>query len=352
MYNIFTRTIIRQKLRGHLPKYFPQVQVAQQNSVSVEKKNDKSNKVSNIKKYWHTKIFSYLEKYENALEKKFPKTMKLYRVFSIGTKEFIKDFYKYTTLVRKYTKNGPGSLSLEEMNLIYQMPKDIARMTPVLIISAIPFTNYIILPLAFYYPRLLLSSHYWTFEQKLEFMLLDQKRRLKHNRPLFRCVQAELDSIKDASLKMKWSDVTAALGSGTHPKTEDILLCIDLFKGPPYSLQHLKHKHLIHLTGIHDLSLWRPFKRKALLKRCFILKQMDFAIKEEGGPNKMSSEAVRKAVSLRGVNPTNMSMESMQDYLNKWITISDKVDRTTASLLLHAPILLAYNHPNNWLLIY
>jgi len=58
-------------------------------------------------------------------------------------------------------------------------------------------------------------------------------------------MQAELKSIKDETLRIKWRDVIACLGSGTHPTTKHIIACSKLFSGPPYSLNNLKRKHLV-----------------------------------------------------------------------------------------------------------
>lgn len=53
-----------------------------------------------------------------------------------------------------------------------------------------------------------------------------------------------------------------------------------------------------------------------------------------------------------GLNPTNMRNEDIIEWLEKWMKISESVDKNSFSLLLHAPILLAYNQPSNWTLIY
>lgn len=79
---------------------------------------------------------------------------------------------------------------------------------------------------------------------------------------------------------------------------------------------------------------------------------MDLAINREGGAHNMPSEALRHSCFLRGLNPTNLSDDEMIEYLRKWVMISEVVDGESVSLYLHLPILLAYNHPNNWVLIH
>ncbi|CAL7933939.1 unnamed protein product [Xylocopa violacea] len=317
----------------------------------VGKKVEK-HKVSNIKQYWFDKYINYIKNYEHVLEKNFPRTMHVYRIFSIGTKDFIQDVKQYIGILKKQNIDGIGNLTVDELQLTYTMPRDLKKICPVLLISAIPFTNYIIFPLAYYFPRHLLTSHYWTLQQKLDFMLVDQKKRLKHNRPLFRCMQAELHNIKNSTLQIKWSGIIACLGSGTHPNMNDILACSELFVGQPFSLNSLKRKHLKELLGIHDISSWSLFKKKRLLERGMLIKQMDQAIQREGGTTTMSNNAIRWALTFRGVNPANMSLESMKNWLEQWFIISNTVNENTISLLLHSPILLAYNHPTNWILVY
>lgn len=55
---------------------------------------------------------------------------------------------------------------------------------------------------------------------------------------------------------------------------------------------------------------------------------------------------------FRGLNPTNMSTATMMEYLKNWLTVSQEVDSSSYSLLLHLPIFLAYNQPSNFALLY
>lgn len=102
------------------------------------------------------------------------------------------------------------------------------------------------------------------------------------------------------------------------------------------------------MHGIH-----RGWLRKyRLAERSYIIHHMDLAIKREGGVHNMSSEALMDACYLRGLNTNNMSNEEMIKWLEQWVQISLKVDGSNISLFLHLPILIGYNHPNNWKMIY
>ena len=58
-----------------------------------------------------------------------------------------------------------------------------------------------------------------------------------------------------------------------------------------------------------------------------------------------------QACFTRGLNPSNVRTDDMVKYLEQWIAVSVHVDPRTYSLVLHCPILLAYNQPTNRVLI-
>ncbi|XP_011634649.1 LETM1 domain-containing protein 1 [Pogonomyrmex barbatus] len=349
MYKLIVRTLAREGANTLGPvKRTP----IQRGLARTQTETEKPGKVANLKRYWFAKYINYIKNYERTLEQKFPRTMRVYRVFSDGSKDVYTDLKRFVAAIKKQGSYGVDSLTREELQLMHTMPRDLRKLSPLFLLSALPFTNYIIFPLALYFPRYLLTSHYWTLQQKLEFMLSDHKRRLKHNRPLFRCMQAELKSIKNEALRIKWRDAIACLGSGTHPTTKNIIACSELFSGSPYSLSNLKRKHLTELLAIHGMPIWKPFKRKRLMERGMLILRMDRAIVREGGVKEMPNEAMRWALSFRGLNPANMSTENMRRWLEQWLIISASVDQNNISLLLHSPILLAYNHSTNWILIY
>lgn len=312
----------------------------------------RNSKVSNLKKYWFWRFVDYVKNYESVLKRKFPRTMQVYHIFSGGTKEFYYDLKKYVVILKKNTVHGVESLTNEELKLNFTLRRDIVRIAPVLLISAVPFTNYIIFPLAYYFPRQLLTSHYWTAQQKTDFMILDLRKRLKHNACLFKYFQTNVPMIQDKLLMRKWTDIIACLGSGSHPDTNNIIYCSELFLGPPYGIDYLKRKHLNELLAMHGMPIWKPLKRNRLVERGILLKRMDTAIHREGGVMKMSDESVRWALSFRGLNPAELSQDEMREWLNRWITVSDIVSEKTISLLLHCPMLLAHDHLSNRKVIY
>lgn len=107
-------------------------------------------------------------------------------------------------------------------------------------------------------------------------------------------------------------------------------------------------KHLCRLHGIHTGMR----KRQRLAYHAFVVHHMDLAIRREGGVHNMPAESMRKACALRGLNTANLSAEEQITWLRKWVELSIPVDGTTISLFMYLPVLLTYNHPNNWKLLY
>lgn len=356
---------------------------------------DKHSKVYALSKHWFTKYTDYIKSLQKTLDKSFPKTMHIFRIFGLGTKDFYNDLKQYFAVKKKKSAVGIGNLTIEELQLLHKMPKDITKLTPFLLIAALPFANYVVCPLGYYFPRIFLTSQFWDIKQRLDFALIDHKNRLKHNKPLLRCVQASLKEIEDVDLKNKWNDVIATLGSGRHPTPQDIIDCKILFRETPYSLKTIGRKHVVRtkaltlvtilplirivfqkeLLAVHKMTKWLPYRRQRLLDRGLFIQRMDRAIENGGGVTKMASDSLRwvseasvdryvhfkcfisfsfifQALFFRGLNPVNMSTEDMRKWLNTWIIVSSEVDEHCVSLLLHCPILLAYNHETNWTLLH
>ncbi|CAG9788983.1 unnamed protein product [Diatraea saccharalis] len=298
------------------------------------------------------RYIDYVKNYTNVLEARFPTAMRMYRVFSIGIKDFLKDLKKYISLRLRVTKDqGFMNMSRQEIELYQKMPADMLRIAPVLILSAIPFGNYVIFPLAFLKPKSLLCSHFWSIQQRIEFSQQDLTEKLKHNKPVFRALQAKLDQIPDSYMKQEWKRILALLGSGVHPSPEDILECKELFVDGPYNLNCLSYNHLGHLLKMHGLKK-TIFRVNKLKYRAFLLLEMDKAIIREGGLDNLNTETLRYTCYLRGLNGSHLTNNDMREWLQNWLFISEKLDKNSYSLLLHCPVLLAYNHPQNWVLIY
>lgn len=303
----------------------------------------------NVRQYFFGRFFNYLKNYDKVLEKNFPAAITIYRVFSIGVKDFFLDMKRYfrTNAIINSSEKGIKALTRQELELHKKMPSDMMVIAPVLLISALPFANYVIFPLAYMYPRHLLTSHFWSLQQRIEFKELFLKKRTSANRKIFRHLQSKLEATRDSGYYKTFNYVLGLLGSGTHPSAEEILSVREIFNDSPYHIDTLANSHvsqLCRLHGIHSLYL----KRIRLSEHVYTMHHMDLAIKSEGGVHNLPAEALRHCCYLRGLNPSNLRNEELVEWLREWIKVSLVIETENISLYLHLPILLTYNHPNNW----
>lgn len=219
----------------------------QSNEKSLRKTFYKNEEVKKIRGYILTRYMEYVKNYEKVIEKKFPTALHLYRTFKVGMKEFYRDLLVYMKIIRvlNLTTNGLKSLTLNEIEIYHRMPRDMIKVAPVLVLSALPMTNYIIFPLAYFYPRQMLCTHFWTIQQRSEFQIYYLRQRLLNHRPTFRCVQEQLDTLKEHRLYNDWAEVLGLVGSGAQPSTEQIISCKELFESGPYQIEHLTGSHVV-----------------------------------------------------------------------------------------------------------
>lgn len=223
----------------------------QNSEKSLRKTIYKNEEVKKIRGYILTRYMEYVKNYEKVIEKKFPTALHLYRTFKVGMKEFYRDLLVYMKIIRvlNLTTDGLKSLTLNEIEIYHKMPRDMIKVAPVLVLSALPMTNYIIFPLAYFYPRQMLCTHFWTIQQRSEFQIYYLRQRLLNHRPTFRCMQEQLDTLKEHRLYNDWAEILGLVGSGAQPTTEQIIACKELFESGPYQIGYLKGSHVVCLDS-------------------------------------------------------------------------------------------------------
>ncbi|KAH8256996.1 hypothetical protein KR038_001082 [Drosophila bunnanda] len=307
----------------------------------------------NMQDYIFTRYFNYVKNYDKVLEKNFPKAMQLYRVFFDGVTDFFGDMKRFLKIARIANDSPQGirALNRQELELYMQMPRDMMKVAPALIGCSLPMVGYAFFPLVFWYPRTFLTAHFWTPQQRSEFQSCYMKRRLSYNKAVFRCLQAKLKATVKHPKHSAFADILGQLGSGTHPTPEMLIDVRDIFADGPYSLLGMPRKHVKNLINLHGLP-GSIFKRHRLHEHSFLVHYMDQAINREGGVHNLTPASLRYSCYLRGLNPDGLSNEEMIEWLRKWVKVSTSIQGEHITLFLHLPILLGYNHPNNWKTIY
>lgn len=107
-------------------------------------------KEGEVRTYFFGRFFDYVKNYDQLVAKKYPKAFKVYRVFMDGVKNFgsdMKDYLKITTKLFGEPEKLK-QLTRAELEVYYQLPHDIRKVGPLLLVSSIPFAQYITMPLA------------------------------------------------------------------------------------------------------------------------------------------------------------------------------------------------------------
>lgn len=134
---------------------------ATKSSVTKQKIDDLRTKISesqynsakvkeNIRGYVFTRFMDYVKNYERAVEKKYPGAFKVYRVYMDGVASFYRDMKDYVKISAKLLGRPENvtQLTRRELEIYYQLPRDIRKVGPLLLVSSIPFAQYLTMPVA------------------------------------------------------------------------------------------------------------------------------------------------------------------------------------------------------------
>lgn len=202
-----------------------------------------------MNKYMFSAYIDRVQNYESVLEKNFPKAVKVYRTFFDGMKDFYSDMKRYLKIVRIVTSSSLGlkALNRQELELYMQLPRDMVKVAPAIVLTAVPFVGYAVFPLIFGFPRVFLTHHFWTSQQKIEFQQYYATQRLSYNKPVFRLLQSklEVDEVKKDPLSKQLDNIFGLIGSGLHPSVDEILEVKEIFAKPPFEYDSLSMKHIV-----------------------------------------------------------------------------------------------------------
>lgn len=92
----------------------------------------------------------HLKNYERAVEKKYPAAFKVYRVYMDGVASFYRDMKDYVKIKAKMNGRPENIMDLtrRELEIYYQLPRDMRKTGPLILVSAIPFAQYLTMPVA------------------------------------------------------------------------------------------------------------------------------------------------------------------------------------------------------------
>ncbi|KAL8580119.1 hypothetical protein ACOMHN_061233 [Nucella lapillus] len=295
-----------------------------------------------IKRYLVDRVFTIVNNSTSRLEKAYPTVFHIYKTFKTGLSGFVQDsreYYKVSTDV--WSGRNLQDLSRKQLEILRQVPKDFVRIIPVLVVSLIPGGSGAF-PIAYVFPRLLLSHHFWTEQQRQEFWQRELKHRLEHLQYILDHMHLMSRHIEDSAMEERIVNIARKLRHSIHPSVTDVLDVKPLFASYPYNLDRLSIAYVRHLGKLMKMSLRRRWLRHDAL----LLHYTDMAMLREGIEN-MTDFELERACFWRGLNPIGLSRSERTTYLRHWTDVSQTVDENSASLLLHLPLLLAFCQPTN-----
>ncbi|XP_076460103.1 LETM1 domain-containing protein 1-like [Babylonia areolata] len=295
-----------------------------------------------IKRLLVDRVITIVNNSTNRLEKAYPTVFQIYKTFKTGLSGFVQDsreYYNVSTEV--WSGHSLRDLSRKELEILRQVPRDFVKIIPVLLVSLVPGGSGAF-PIAYVFPRLLLSHHFWTEQQRHEFWQKELKHRLEHLQPILDNMQLMSRHIDDPDMECKVLNIVRKLQHSVHPTVTDILVVKPLFESYPYNLERLSIAYVRHLGKLMRMSL----RRRWLRHDAMLLHYTDMAMAREGIEN-MNDFELERACFWRGLNPVGLQRHERISFLHHWTAISQTVDEHSASLLLHLPLLLAFCQPTN-----
>ncbi|CAG9538970.1 unnamed protein product [Cercopithifilaria johnstoni] len=270
-------------------------------------KNHLSSSANNQPKGW-------MERYESFLSRRYPKIYAVQRMVMNGCKWCwldIKTYYRLKKDLRTKTRQI-SELKRSELQILLQCPSEITHIITLLMLLQLPVVGESLCVMLIFFPRFVLTRHFWTSDQRKKFWSTNLKRAARmHFVPLRKYLQ-NLDINVQTSLKE--------------------LKKLELPEISTYSLGHL-----YHLSKLHRVSLFTAGVR-GLHDRAEILRHLDYSLKnEDSAIDMMSEQQLCEQFYLRRLQYDGLSEEKMKCLLKNWVQhLSDPHLKTP--LFLHAPI--------------
>nr|AAW25667.1 SJCHGC02167 protein [Schistosoma japonicum] len=332
----------------------------------------------------YTKLVAYLE---NKWANKHASSFRNYTLFKKGVHSTLIDVSDLSQLWTHIAFHSQSileilpTLNIHQVYILRQVPKDLVRISPILLLSPLPGAI-LILPIFFAFPYIFLSRAFWTPEQ---CKTIDTKRlayRLDRNIQ-FLLLGRLMDILNSSLSSSNYSEpisrsleqlhsVLSQISLSRPISMENIPALLPAFKGP-LSLEQLDKSYLASLLRLHGLSLcsyawtmntllWSNlYMKKSILKtpHIIVLKKHAYFLYAEDlcmQKDKLFSDSSLSVVQnyefiqlclLRGINPYLSNSNVLKEKLRFWVSASTLASGTDFSFRLHLPFLLYYNFLEN-----
>ncbi|XGW20069.1 hypothetical protein V3C99_003707 [Haemonchus contortus] len=230
---------------------------------------------------------SFSARYD-AFIARWPKVYALHRMVVDGSRWCFSDIKTYIRLKRELSSDARSleSLSMPELEVLVQMPTELPRVVVTAVLVPIPFGFYVIGFAIIFFPRLILTRHFWSDAQRKKFFQIDVER-----------------SLKNCSLRTLIGDPSSI---------EQVRLT---------SLDQLNFETLIALSALHAMYPWPGVRRRFAL-RCKTMRLLDRVV--ENNLNSLTERQLHFHLYIRRIEVQPNSSESeLRKALKDWMRFTN-----------------------------
>lgn len=300
-----------------------------------------------VREQFFNRILRYSERLEKRFENLTPETYKKYKSLSGGFKLLAIDIVKVAEMATDlHYKPEYHLYKRKELEAYLELPKDIKKVAPLLCIFPLPGGALICLPLAAYFPRQLLSRHFWSEEQRLEFSLLSHNKRIKYYRTLLRKLERCVGKLPLGETRDDVIDLVRDVEKGGIPTLKQLLKVEKYFQYDPLDLEYFSRSHKQALLKANNIRWVIPgFYQRNLYFEGQMLRAIDDVMRMEG-LNNLTDPELSSVLFARGFDPSGLSRNEQLQHLQDWVDVTTKLDPRAIALYLHLPALLFLNNKN------
>ncbi|KAK5985653.1 hypothetical protein GCK32_002067 [Trichostrongylus colubriformis] len=233
---------------------------------------------------------SFTERYEKFISR-WPVVYGMHRMVVDGSRWCFSDIKTYIRLKREMSSNGRKleSLSMPELEVLVQMPTELPRVAVTAMLLPLPFGFYVIGFAVIFFPRVILTRHFWSDTQRKKFFQLDVERSLAN------------------------SSIRTSIG---NPSSIDNVRV--------ENLDELGFRGLIALSVLHSTYPWPGMKNRFTL-RCKAVRQLDKLI--ENQLDTLTERQLHFHLFIRRIKVRENAPESeLRKALKDWIKFTSRLD--------------------------
>lgn len=198
-------------------------------------------------------------------------------------------------------KRKLSELSMPELEVLVQNPVELPRLAFVMSLLPFPFTFYIIGLAIIFFPRIFLTRHFWSNDQRREFFQIEITESLSSATQMFECIGGPAD-ISDLRL--------------------------------PANIGDLKPDQVSSLCKLHGV-LPLPGRVDRLSRRADALKELDKLLATN--INSLTTQQLYFHMYIRRLNYDGKNDNDMRNILKLWIKYAARLNN---SVYLFAPIFI------------